>query len=271
MEARRTKPMSIIYELHKNRGKTVCPPNYTRKNSCPLILRSTSEDILTANVFGILKNLDPQIWLKKFLAEALKQDFSCAPLENLSFDFWKRIYPPGNMPYKEGLSEVDLLISFDNTVILLEAKYLAPLSKNTTHCRTRNQLIRYIDIAINHYLYDAENPKDVYFVVLTSTKMKPWLIRYYRNPHRIFNEVTRSSMFADYLQAFEIICKRIGWINWETIRAILETSKNYFQEIAERKFIGDLIQYLNHKEKEAMDLMMSRSGTRSQLALNFEP
>jgi hypothetical protein len=261
--------MSIIYELCKNRGKTVCPPNYTRVNSCPLILRSTSEDILTANVFGILKNLNPHIWLKKFLAEALKQDFSRAPLENLSFDFWKRIYPPGNMTYKEGISEVDLIISFDNSVILLEAKYLAPLSKNTTHCATRNQLIRYIDIAINHYLYDAENPKDLYFVVLTSTKMKPWLIRYYRNPQRIFNEVTRASMFADYIKASETICKRIGWINWERIRTILETSKNYFQGIAERKFTEDLIQYLNHKEKEAIELMLARSRARDQLVLDL--
>jgi len=261
--------MSIIYELYKNRGKTVCPPNYTRKNSCPLILRSTSEDILTANVFGILKNLNPHVWLKKFLAEALKQDFSCAPLENLSFDFWKRIYPPGNMPYKEGLSEVDLIISFDKSVILLEAKYLAPLSKNTTHCATRNQLIRYIDIAINHYLYDAENPKELYFVVLTSTKIKPWLIRYYRNPQRIFNEVTRSSMFADYIKASETICKRIGWINWERLRSILEVSKKNFPTPTEQKFIEDLIHYLIHKEKEAIELMLSRSGARAQRVLDL--
>jgi len=261
--------MSIIYELYKNRGKNVCPPNYTRKNSCPLILRSTSEDILTANVFGILKNLNPHVWLKKFLAEALKQDFSRAPLENLSFDFWKRIYPPGNMPYKEGLSEVDLIISFDKSVILLEAKYLAPLSKKTTHCATRNQLIRYIDIAINHYLYDAENPKEVYFVVLTSTKMKPWLIRYYRNPQRIFNEVTRSSMFADYITICETICKRIGWINWEGIRAILETSKKYFQEVAERKFTEDLITYLEYKQNEAVNLRNARSVIDTQFSLKL--
>jgi len=261
--------MSIIYELYKNRGKNVCPPNYTRKNSCPLILRSTSEDILTANVFGILKNLDPHVWLKKFLFQALKQDFSRAPLENLSFDFWKRIYPPGNMSYKEGLSEVDLIISFDNSIILLEAKYLAPLSKKTTHCATRNQLIRYIDIAINHYLYDAENPKEVYFVVLTSTKMKPWLIRYYRNPQRIFNEVTRSSMFADYIKACETIYKRIGWINWEGIRNILETSKEYFQEVAERKFTEDLITYLEYKQNEAVNLRKARSVIDTQFSLTL--
>ncbi|HPD60230.1 MAG TPA: hypothetical protein PKV48_00510 [Thermodesulfobacteriota bacterium] len=261
--------MSIIYELYKNRGKTVCPPNYTRVNSCPLILRTTSEDLLMANVFGILKNLNPHIWLKKFLEEALKQDFSNAPLENLSFDFWKRIHPPGNMTHKEGASEVDLIIRFDNTAILLEAKYLAPLSLSTTHCSTRNQLIRYIDIAINHFLYDAENPKDVYFVVLDSAKVKPWLIKYYRNPKRIFNEVTRSSMFADYLKACETIGKRIGWLNWERLRIILEKSKNHFLENAERKFIDDLLIYLEHKQNEAIRLRNERSVITNQFSLKL--
>jgi hypothetical protein len=52
--------MSIIFELFKTSGKKVCPPNYVRKSNCPLIVRTTSEDLLTANVFGILKNLDPE-------------------------------------------------------------------------------------------------------------------------------------------------------------------------------------------------------------------
>ena len=69
--------MSIIFELFKSSGKKVCPPNYVRKSNCPLIVRTTSEDLLTANVFGILKNLDPKIGLKKLMGEAIKgRDFS---------------------------------------------------------------------------------------------------------------------------------------------------------------------------------------------------
>jgi hypothetical protein len=37
-----------------------CP---IRKSNSPLIVRTTSEDMLTANVFGILKSLDPKTWL----------------------------------------------------------------------------------------------------------------------------------------------------------------------------------------------------------------
>jgi len=106
-------------------------------------------------------------------------------------------------------------------------------------------------------------------VVLTSTKMKPWLIRYDRNPQRIFNEVTRSSMFADYITICETICKRIGWINWEGIRAILETSKEYFQEVAERKFTEDLITYLEYKQNEAVNLRNARSVIDTQFSLTL--
>ena len=116
--------MSIIYELYKARGKKVCPPNYTRVQTCPLILRSTSEDIITANVFGILKNLNPHIWLQGFLSEALHCDFTSACFNNLKFEFWKKLSPPGNLSHKEGISEVDMVISFDNSIVLLEANTL---------------------------------------------------------------------------------------------------------------------------------------------------
>ena len=93
--------MSIIFELFKTSGKKVCPPNYVRKSNCPLIVRTTSEDLLTANVFGILKNLDPTIWLRRFLGEAIKgKDFSRHTFENLSFEFWKRYRPPANRKYQ---------------------------------------------------------------------------------------------------------------------------------------------------------------------------
>ena len=101
--------MSIIFELYKTSGKKVCPPNYVRKSNCPLIVRTTSEDLLTANVFGILKNLDPKIWLTKILrewkgedpGEAIKgKDFSRHTFENLSFEFWKQYRPPANRKYQ---------------------------------------------------------------------------------------------------------------------------------------------------------------------------
>jgi hypothetical protein len=124
------------------------PPNYVRKSNCPLIVRTTSEDLLTANVFGILKNLDPTIWLRRFLGEAIKgKDFSRHTFENLSFEFWKKYRPPINRAVREGTSEVDVTLSYKDGVIFIEAKYLAPISQRTTHDSDRNQIIRYLDLA----------------------------------------------------------------------------------------------------------------------------
>ena len=92
--------------------------------------------MLTANVFGILKNLDPKIWLTRLLGEAIKgRDFSRHSLEDLSFEFWKRYRPPANRKYREGILEVDVTISYNDGVIFIEAKYLAPalVSLKTTH------------------------------------------------------------------------------------------------------------------------------------------
>jgi hypothetical protein len=121
--------MSIIFELYKTTGKKVCPPFHVRKGNCPLIVRTTSEDLLTANVFGILKNLDPKIWLRRLLGEAIKgKDFSRHTFENLSFEFRKKYRPPINRAPREGLSEVDVTLTYKNGVIFIEAKYLAPIS-----------------------------------------------------------------------------------------------------------------------------------------------
>lgn len=72
---------------------------------------------------------------------------------------------------------------------------------------------------------------------------------------------------SEYIKASEAICKRIGWINWEGLRNILETSKNYFQENAERKFTDDLINYLEYKQNEVVRLRNERSEIDTQFSL----
>jgi hypothetical protein len=102
-------------------------------------------------VFGILKNLDPKIWLTKFLGEAIKgSDFSRHTFENLSFEFWKRYRPPVNRKYREGISKVDVTISYKDGGIFIEAKYLAPVNLRTTRDSRRDQVIRYLDLAAYH-------------------------------------------------------------------------------------------------------------------------
>ena len=252
--------MSIIFELHKTSGKKVCPPNYVRKPNCPLIVRTTSEDLLTANVFGILKNLNPTIWLGRFLGEAIKgKDFSRHTLENLSFEFWKKYRPPIGRKYREGISEVDVTVSYKDGVIFIEAKYLAPVSLTTTNDTRRDQVIRYLDLAAYHYLNHPDGVKGFYFILIVDTEKPPWILTRYRFPENISKGLTHSGLFGGASgNTTAILSKGIGWLSWNRVKQILEVTKRHFRTQAERMFVEDLIVYLDYKIKEGERIRIER-------------
>jgi hypothetical protein len=133
-------------------------------------------------VFGILKNLDPKIWLTRLLGEAIKgRNFSRHSFEDLSFEFWKRYRPPANRKYREGISEVDVTISYNDGIIFIEAKYLAPVNLRTTHDSRRDQVIRYLDLAAYHYLNHPDSVKEFYFILIIDTGKPPWILTRYRS------------------------------------------------------------------------------------------
>jgi hypothetical protein len=243
--------MSIIFELFKSSGKKVCPPNYVRKSNCPLIVRTTSEDLLTANVFGILKNLDPKVWLRRFLGEAIKgKDFSRHTFEGLSFEFWKRYHPPANRKYREGISEVDVTISYKDGIIFIEAKYLAPVSLRTSNDPRRDQVIRYLDLAAYHFLNHPDSVKEFYFVLIVDTEKPPWILTRYRYNQTLIKGLTNPGFFKPPVEAGRLLSKGIGWLSWNQLRRILEFIRGEFRTEAERRFVDDLIVYLDHKIRE---------------------
>jgi hypothetical protein len=243
--------MSIIFELFKSSGKKVCPPNYVRKSNCPLIVRTTSEDLLTANVFGILKNLDPKIWLRKFLGEAIKgKDFSRHTFESLSFEFWKKYRPPVNRKYKEGISEVDVTISYKDGIIFIEAKYLAPVSLRTTNDMRRDQVIRYLDLAAFHFLNHPDSVKEFYFVLIMDTEKPPWILTRYKSQRNLFKGLTHQGLFQMNQDIGSVLSKGIGWLTWKQVRKILDITKGQFITAVERRFVDDLIIYLDYKIRE---------------------
>lgn len=243
--------MSIIFELFKSSGKKVCPPNYVRKSNCPLIVRTMSEDLLTANVFGILKNLDPTVWLRRFLGEAIKgKDFSRHSFENLSFEFWRKYRPPVNRKYREGISEVDVTISFKGGIIFIEAKYLAPVSLKTTNDMRRDQVIRYLDLAAYHYLNHPDSFKEFYFVLIMDTEKPPWVLTRYRYNQNLIKGLTSPGLFKPPVDTSRLLSKGIGWLSWGQLRKILEATRDHFRTQAERRFVDDLIVYLDYKIRE---------------------
>ena len=94
-------------------------------------LRTTSEDNLTGNVFGILRYVSFNHLMKPLLLSSL-----CATSENtlqsvkatlkeINLDFWNENIE--FWPYdKEG--ELDVLLKFNNAVIGIEVKYNSPMS-----------------------------------------------------------------------------------------------------------------------------------------------
>jgi hypothetical protein len=44
--------------------------------------------------------------------------------------------------------------------------------------------------------------------------------------------------------------KGIGWLSWKQLRKILEITKDHFRTETEKRFVDDLIIYLDYKIKE---------------------
>src|SRR5690606_5672296 len=81
--------VSIVVEMHGKQGR-VCSRDYRNGNGCPLIVRPTSEDVLTGNVFGILRRLRPSLWLRPLLSEAFHTSrFVACSMKDLSVGFWR--------------------------------------------------------------------------------------------------------------------------------------------------------------------------------------
>jgi hypothetical protein len=203
-------------------------------------------------VFGILKNLDPTIWLRRFLGEAIKgKDFSKHSFENLSFEFWKKYTPPINREKKEGISEIDVTIIYKDGVIFIESKYLAPISPRTTHDADRNQIIRYLDLASYHHLNYPGGVREFFLILITDTEESPWILTHYRCSKNLLDELTGPGIFGIRKDIFEILTRGIGWISWNQLKDLLKKAKEEFQAQAERRFLDDLIRYLTYKIGEA--------------------
>ena len=56
----------MLVELH-GKGGCLCQPARQGKLHCPLIVRPTSEDVVTSHLFQVLQVLNPHWWLADFL------------------------------------------------------------------------------------------------------------------------------------------------------------------------------------------------------------
>ena len=115
----------------------------------------------------------------------------------------------------------------------------------------RDQVIRYLDLASYHYLNYPDRVKEFYFVLIIDTEKPPWILTRYRYNQNLIKGLTPPGLFKPPVDAGRLLSKGIGWLTWRQLRMILETTKGQFITATERRFVDDLIIYLDYKIKEA--------------------
>ena len=215
--------MSIIYELHK-------PPG--GKNH----LNPRSEDIFTANVFGLLKLLPPRLWLLRILQRTYygERGFVKLPYSQFAITFWRKLDHP---PFRKGLSEIDIFVEVPPIIILIECKLLSPIGKG--------QILRYLDLAAYHYY--SQSCQNVYFLLITKDQREPHELTRYRDPKEIEPKLTKIRPHADYKRVSAALAQNIGWISWADILEIIDGLPRASLPYSERQIIEELIHYMNYK------------------------
>jgi hypothetical protein len=208
-----------------------------------MLLRTTSEDVVTATAFGILRNLTPAKWLGYWLNQSFETDaFTGAAFDELRFQLWPSLSPPPGLRYREGASKPDLIIRFDDVVVLVEAKYTASLSSGTTHNGNRNQLIRFLDALYHHYGGSSLFTKRCYLMTLTLEV--PDLVKRYRSRENVVQDLMQfdcSRSAAEEMAA----SVTVGASTWNSLSSILAYRLEAFGDNpVEEAFALDVITYL---------------------------
>lgn len=239
--------MSILAELG-NKSGNICDRSYRRGNWCPLIIRTTSEDVLVSNVFGILKNLNPDLWLPDFINAALP--FSPPFTENLDiphFHFWRKYPIPERSSLKEGTSEVDVFIQSGDLIILIEAKYHAKLSNHTTHSNKRDQLLRNCNIAYFLLEMSKLTPGLRVVTILLAKDFSDyrWIKKYrsHKNLYRALSGCWIKNYDPDIVKK---VSGNLGLVTWHQLKQLLIHNQAKFSKV-EQLFIGDMYSFLCHR------------------------
>ena len=201
----------MLVELN-GKGGQVCAEAKSGKIRCPLMVRPTSEDVITSRIFSSLKCINPRWWLPDFLSAALGDGrFRPQIFRKLAINLWVRQkgVPKGLVPWNEGQTEVDIVISWENppTTVFVEMKYLSPLSSNTTDSRRQSeyptdQLIRNIRIGLwkCDWYYEQklfeDQPRDFYTILFSPKNGNP-LVRKYKSKKSIQEAIPNSNLLAD--------------------------------------------------------------------------
>jgi hypothetical protein len=229
----------MLTELNR-KGGCLCQPARQGQMRCPLIIRPTSEDVVTGNLFQVLKVLNPSWWLPDVLNEALQVTcYSHQVFRNFRIELWqnKPIYPRELIHWAEGSTQVDAVITWENppTTVYVEMKYGSELSPFTSrnqgqHGFPGDQLVRNARVGLLECGYFKlprlfqSSPRDFLLLVI-SPHGGQQLVTRYRDPRHLRSAIPHSQLiprlpklpfigelgFADLVQLLRTRWKCFGW------------------------------------------------------------
>src|SRR3954447_24702547 len=104
----------MLVELHQ-KGGTLCQPAKAGQLRCPLLVRPTSEDVVTGQIVQSLRVLNPRLWVSDLLNAALETSrFHRQVYRRFQITPWvnQTKYPRSLLPFEEGSTQVDIVLSW---------------------------------------------------------------------------------------------------------------------------------------------------------------
>ncbi len=261
--------MSVLLELNGKAGR-VCAQAQAGEIRCPLIVRSSSEDVLSGETFGHLRHIRPHLWLAPLIQVGLgAKTHSRVWYRNLSIRLWERQnrFPPELLKFREGNTEPDIIIEWENppTTVWLEAKYTSGLAQGTTHSDQNDQVVRGIRTllaATGHIqtkrLFQIPRRIPVWMALLNA-RPDP-LVERYRDPRKLARSL-RGIITPKHLPADPFI----GTVTWNDIAEILEAHQAQMTA-AERSVSKAISEYLRFKSSMVGELR-TRRAVQSRLLI----
>lgn len=245
----------MLTELH-GKGGRICQPALKGTQRCPLIIRPTSEDVITGYLAMSLRALNSRWWLPDLLNLALGAPrFRQQVYRRLKIEPWKNHprYPRELLPWDEGSTQVDLVFAWENppTTIFIEMKYGSDLSMKTAggdskHGYPSDQLIRNIRVGLWTCGWFEQRPmfkippRD-FILVFCSPAKGHWLATRYRDRAKLLKAIPHS----DRLQGLPPL-PFVGELSYEDIARVLRRRRRWFTR-PERLIADTLADYLLFK------------------------
>jgi len=251
----------MLIELNSKAG-ALCQHAVDGKIRCPLMVRASSEDVVTDHLFGTLNLIQPRWWLPVMLNRGLclpqgdRLPFRTQIYRGLTIRLWEKQskYPAELLPWLEGITEVDAVIEWENppTTIFIEMKYGSPLSKVTSRNSGEfgypaDQLIRNIRIGLRRTGWFRQEEllrrekRDFLILVISPDRDRNPLVDNYQQAKHIKASIPLGDRIHRLpLQPF------VGYMSYgELLEVLLRSSA--FMSRAERVAVQRLNDYLTYK------------------------